>query len=140
MIAPDVREPDASPASLSAPPMRAESDARSQRAEHDELARRLEIRTSVDEARKGLLRLFAGLIAVGLSVKLGWDRWGTLAPGAVRKVHEGPPLFLWIACSAAVALLALAVRALLAARRLSRDEDRLYDRFRRLRAEMGLDR
>jgi hypothetical protein len=110
------------------------------RAEHDELARRLESRLSVDEARRGLQRLFVGLIAVGLSVKLAFDRWGELAPGAVRKPHGGPPLFLWIASAAAVVLLVLAVRALLAARRLSRDEDRLYARFRRLRAELGLDR
>jgi heme exporter protein D len=110
------------------------------REEHDDLARRLAIRRSVDEARKGLIRLFLGLLAVGLSVRLAWDRWGPLAPGAVRKLHRGPPLLLWIAVALAVALLVLAVRALLASRRLARDEDRLYARFRRLRAELGLDR
>jgi hypothetical protein len=110
------------------------------RTEHDELARRLESRASVDEARRGLLRLFVGLIAVGLAVKLAFDRWGPLAPGAVRKLHRGPPLFLWLAAAAAVVLLVLAARALLAARRLSRDEARLYARFRHLRAALGLDR
>jgi hypothetical protein len=109
------------------------------RAEHDDLARRLEIRASVDHARSGLLRLFGGLIAVGLAAKLAWDRWGTLPPGAVRALHTGPPLFLWIAAALAALLLALGARALLAARRLSRDEDRLYERLRRLRAAMGLD-
>jgi heme exporter protein D len=110
------------------------------RAEHDDLARRLEVRLSVDELRKALVRLFVGLIVVGVAVKLGWDRWGVLRPGVVRKVHDGPPVFLWIATALAVVLLVLAVRALLRARRLSRDEDRLYSRFLRLRAELGLDR
>jgi hypothetical protein len=118
--------PDASPAGL--------------RAEHDDLARRLEVRHSVDELRKGLVRLFVGLLAVGVATKLGWDRWGVLRPGIVRKVHHGPPIFLWIATAVALVLLGLAVRALVRARRLSRDEDRLYSRFVRLRADLGLDR
>jgi hypothetical protein len=141
MIAPSAEgRRDAAPAEAPAPPAPEGRETGSLRAAHDALARRLESRASVDEAKKGLQRLFAGLIAVGLCVKLAWDRWGTLPPGAVRKLHAGPPLFLWIAVAAALVLLVLAARALLASRRLSRDEDRLFERFRRLRAEMGLDR
>ncbi len=109
------------------------------RAEHDELSRRLEVRSSIDHLRRGLLRLFFGLIAMGVTVKLGWDRWGTFAPGVVRKVR-GPPVFLWIATAVAVILLALAIRALARARRLGADEDRLFARYQQLRAELGLDR
>jgi hypothetical protein len=108
------------------------------RAEHDALARRLEVRASIDEAKRGLLRLFVGLIAAGVAVRLAWDRYGTLKPGAVRIVR-GPPLFLWIATGVSVALLALAVRALLRSRRLAREEDRLFARYRALRAELELD-
>ena len=109
------------------------------RAEHDELSRRLEVRSSIDHLRRGILRLFFGLIAMGVTVKLGWDRWGVLAPGVVRKVR-GPPVFLWIATAVAVLLLALAIRALARARRLGVDEDRLFARFQQLRAKLGLDR
>ena len=85
---------------MSAPTARDETAA-SLRVEHDDLARRLEIRPSIDELRRGLIRLFVGLIATGLTVKLGWDRWGVLKPGMVRKLHHGPPLFLWIATTVA---------------------------------------
>jgi hypothetical protein len=108
------------------------------RAEHDGLARRLEVRASIDELKRGLLRLFLGLISVGLTVKLAWDRWGALKPGAARRV-DGPPVFLWLATAAAVVLLALALRALVRARRLAREEDRLFARFREVRAGLGLD-
>ncbi len=113
--------------------------AASLRAEHDDLSRRLEIRPSIDELRKGLVRLFVGLIATGLTAKLGWDRWGVLKPGVLRKLHHGPPLFLWIATVVAVILLVLSIRALLRARRLGREEDRLFARYRQLRAELGVD-
>ncbi len=109
------------------------------RAEHDDLARRLEVRASIDELRNALIRLFFGLIASGLTIKLGWDRWGVLKPGVVRKLHHGPPLFLWIATAAALILLLLSIRALVRARRLARDEDRLFARFRQLRDELGID-
>ncbi len=108
------------------------------RTEHDDLARRLEIRSSIDELRRGLLRLFLGLIATGLTVKLGWDRWGVLKAGVVRKLR-GPPVFLWIATAVAMILLLLAIRALVRARRLARDEDRLFARYRWVRAELGID-
>src|SRR4051812_885794 len=93
------------------------------RAEHDALARRLEVRASIDHLRKGLLRVFFGLISTGVTVKLAWDRWGTLNPAAVRRFHAGPPLFLWIATLLTVVLLVLAIGSLLRARKLAREED-----------------
>ena len=110
------------------------------RAEHDELARRLAVRVSVDHLRRGLLRAFFGLIAAGLSVKLGWDKWGPFPPGVVRTFQPGPPVFLWIATALSVVLLVLSIQSLLRARRLAREEDRLFARFRELRASLGLDR
>jgi hypothetical protein len=119
----------------STPPSPAGADPR---AEHDALARRLEVRASIDALKRGFTTLFLGLISVGLTVKLAWDRWGELKPGVVRIVR-GPPVFLWIATAAAVVLLAVAVRALSRARRLAQEEDRLYARFRELRAVLRLD-
>src|SRR5829696_2062214 len=114
------------------------ADAAALRAEHDALAQRLEIRISIDHLRRGLLRTFFGLISAGVTVKLGWDRWGTLKPGAVRRFHAGPPLFLWLATGITLVLLVLAVTSLLRARRLGREEDALFARLRRLRADLGL--
>ena len=109
------------------------------RAEHDALAERLAVRTSVDWARKGFYQLFLGLLSVGLSAKLAWDRWGTLRAGVARRAHTGPPLFLWIAGAVAVALLLLAIRSFLATRRLMREEDARWARYRELRSILGLD-
>jgi heme exporter protein D len=109
------------------------------RAEHDALARRLEVRESVDHLRRGLLRTFSGLVFAGVTVKLGWDRWGVLKPGVVRKALSGRPLFLWAATAVTLVLLAAGVASLLRARRLAREEDRLFARYRTLRAELGLD-
>jgi heme exporter protein D len=109
------------------------------RAEHDALGRRLAIRRSVDEARRALYQLFFGLLSVGLSVKLAWDRWGVLKPGVVRKAHAGPPLFLWAAMAATVILLVLSIRSFLRTRRLQREEDALFARYRALREALRLD-
>lgn len=109
------------------------------RAEHDALARRLEARISIDHLRAGLQRIFVGLIAAGVTVKLGWDRWGTLKPGVVRKAMEGRPLFLWLATAVTLVLLVLGLVSLLRARRLAREEDRLFARFRELRGRLGLE-
>jgi hypothetical protein len=109
------------------------------RAEHDALAKQLEVRRSIDVARRGAYEIFAGLIAVGTSIALAWDRWGKLKPGLVRKVAKGPPVFLYLAMAAAVVLLALAIRSFVRARRLMRDEDALYARFRALRETLRLD-
>ncbi len=109
------------------------------RAEHDALARRLSVRSSVDEMRRGFYLTFFGLLSVGLTVKLAWDRWGTLRPGVVRKAYAGPPLFFWTATAVALVLLALAIRSFARGRRLMRDEDALYARYRRLRGVLGID-
>jgi hypothetical protein len=109
------------------------------RAEHDALAERLAVRRSVDEARSGFYLVFAGLVSVGLTVKLAWDRWGVLPPGVERKIHPGPPMFLLVAGTVAVILLLLCVRAFVRSRRLMREEDALFARYRELRAGLGLD-
>jgi len=109
------------------------------RAEHDALARRLEIRRSVDVARRALYQLFFGLLSAGLGIKLAWDRWGVVKAGVVRRIPRGPPLFFWAAAALAVVLLVLAVRSLLAVRRLQRQEDALYARYRALREALRLD-
>jgi len=122
-----------------APDVRESATREGLRAEHDALAERLAVRTSVDEARKGLYLIFFGLLSVGLTVKLAWDRWGTLRAGVARKIHPGPPLFLYVAGAVAALLLLLAIRAFLKARRLMRDEDARWARYRELRAALGLD-
>ena len=109
------------------------------RAEHDELSRRLEVRTSIDHLRRGLLRTFVGLLSAGVTVKLGWDRWGIPKPGVIRKLHAGPPLFLWIATAVTLVLLLVGIVSLVRARRLAREEDRLFARYVELRAALGLD-
>lgn len=124
---------------MTAPPSTPAADPAALRAEHDALASRLEIRRSIDHLRQGLIRIFVGLIAAGVTVKLGWDRWGALAPGVTRPLRAGPPLFLWIASAVTLVVLALAVASLLRARRLAREEDALYARYARLRADLGLD-
>jgi hypothetical protein len=110
------------------------------RAEHDALAERLAVRTSIDAARRAFTLVFVGLIAVGLTAKLAWDRWGALRPGVVRRAHVGRPLFLYVAGTAAVVLLLLSIRSFLAARRLMQDEDARFARVRELRGILGLDR
>jgi hypothetical protein len=110
------------------------------RAEHDELARQLEVRVSVDFLRRGLIQIFVGLLGTGFAVKLAWDRWGVLPKGVERVTHPGQPLFLWIATVFTIVLLVLGIGSLLRARRLAREEDRLFARFRELRTALGLDR
>jgi heme exporter protein D len=124
---------------MTAAPQPATATAEALRAEHDTLARQLEARGSIDHLRAGLLRVFVGLISAGVTVKLGWDRWGALNPGVIRKALVGRPLFLWIATLVTLVVLVLAVASLVRARRLTREEDRLFARFRALRAQLGID-
>jgi hypothetical protein len=108
------------------------------KAEHDALAARLEIRSSIDAARRGAYQIFAGLIGAGTCIALAWDRWGTLRPGMVRKLG-GSPVFLFVAMVATVVLLSFAIRSFLRSRALMRDEDALFARYRALRATLRLD-
>ena len=110
------------------------------RAEHDDLARQLEVRTSIDALRTGLLRTFFGLIAVRA---LREARLGSLgrpeargraeAPRRARRSSSGSRPPSPSSCSL------LGIRALLRARRLGADEDRLFARYRELRSKLGLD-
>ncbi len=109
------------------------------RAEHDALLARLTVRRSIDEVRKGAYLVFTGLLGMGLSVKLAWDRWGVAKAGAVRRLRTGPPILLWCAAAAAVILLALSIRSFLRARRLMAEEDALHAKLLRVRAALGLD-
>jgi hypothetical protein len=110
------------------------------RAEHDRLGEQLAVRRSIDVLRRALYLLFFGLISVGLTVKLAWDRWGVLKPGVVRELHAGRPLFFLLATALTMVLLGLAVRGLVRARALMRGEDALFARYRALRERLGLDR
>ncbi len=120
------------------PPPAAGEDLAALRKEHDALAAELEVRPSVDHARRGFYQAFAGLIAMGLTIKLGWDRWGVLKPGLIRK-FRGPPVFMYAALAVTAVLLVLAIRSFLITRRLRRGEDARFARYRALRARLGLD-
>ena len=109
------------------------------RAEHDALAKELEARISIDFLRRALYTVFVGLIGVGTSIKLAWDRWGTVKPGVVRKVVGARPLFLLVAATITVVLLLVGIGWLLKARRLAREEDRRFTRFKQLRTQLGLE-
>ncbi len=124
---------------MSPAPQVPQGDPAALRAEHDALARRLEIRHSIDVARRGAYQIFAGLIFVGAAIALAWDRWGTLEPGVVRKVAQGRPFFLYLATAAAVILLLLAIRSFRRARRMMQEEDALFARLRALRDALRLD-
>jgi hypothetical protein len=110
------------------------------RAEHDELQARVAARISVDRARRGLRLLFLGFLGVLLTGKLAWDRWGVLPPGVRRETPPGAPLYLYVALTATVVVLVLAIRAFLGARRLAREEDAVFARLLAVRAALGLDR
>ncbi len=104
------------------------------RAEHDALARRLAVRASIDEARRAAWALFALLISGGLAAKLAWDHWGSVRPEAA----ERQPVYFYAAAACAAVFLAVALRAVAAARRLMREEDSAYARLRALRERLGL--
>ena len=117
----------------------APADAAALRAEHDALGQKLAARRSIDELRRALYLVFVGLICVGLTIKLAWDRWGVLKPGVVRKPVVGRPLFFWTATAVTLVVLAIGIASLVRARRLAREEDRLFVRFRELRGKLGLE-
>jgi hypothetical protein len=114
------------------------------RAEHDALAKRLEIRVSVDRVRRAAYLGFAGLIGFGMTLKLAWDRYAWVrTPAEIEylKAHpfKGPPIFMYLAMGATCVLLSMTIRALLEARRLMREEDALFARLLALRKQLGFD-
>jgi hypothetical protein len=108
------------------------------RAEHDALAARLATRASVDRMKEGGVLTFFTVIALGMTAKLGWDRWGWLP--VHRPQPEGNyPLWFLVGGLLTLVLLRFAVQRFLAARALRREESALFERFRALRARLELD-
>lgn len=109
------------------------------RAEHDELARRLGTLRSVDEIRSAAYRGFAAALALGLTGKFSWDRWGW------SKLPRPPPrgrypLLPVLAFLLFAVLLTLTIRAVQRARALRAEERGKVRRFEELRRTLGLDR
>lgn len=111
------------------------------RLEHDDLARRLAVRPSVDVARNAFVLIFVGgPIAGGISWALLWDRYDKLDPSDLGLAH--PVLFLTCAVLAGVLGAILIVRGVLAlrrSRRMARAEAALFARLRELRRLLGID-
>jgi hypothetical protein len=109
------------------------------RVEHDDLARRLEIRPSVDVARNGFMLAFAGLVAAGLAWALLWDRYDK-DPSDLGQAH--PILFIAASLVAGLVGAALVIRGAIAlrrSRRMARDEAALFVRLRELRRLLEID-
>ena len=105
------------------------------RAEYDALATRLVVRPSIDSVRRGAYAAFTLVVTGGLSAKLAYDRWGPNRPSASR----GPPVYFYLALTAAILCLAVGVDSFLRARRQMRTEDHDYARLRALRDQLGLE-
>ncbi len=108
------------------------------RVEHDRIAEEIGTRTSVDHVQNGGVLAFFSFIAFGLTVKLGWDRWGWLP------VHKPPPppgLPMWflLAMLGAAVLIGYTVREFRRGRALRMIEDQKFKRLLALRKELGLD-
>ncbi len=113
------------------------------RAEHELLAKRLEVRGSIDLVRKAVLQAFATFVALGLAGGFAWDRWafklGWTKKPPLKPPSSGIPLYLFAALAAGVALLAVTLRTLGAARRRMRVEDADFARLSEVRGRLGLD-
>ena len=107
------------------------------RAEHEELARRVAARTSIDDVRRGAYASFALFVSTGLAAKFAWDRWGW-GPRPARAPGRYPILFL-LAAGVALVLAVVTVRAFVRARRTMRVEDRDFARLREIRARLGIE-
>ena len=103
--------------------------------EHDALAERLAVRSSIDLVRRGAFTGFAGFIASGLTAKLAFDQWFSTRPTRFR----GPPLFFFSALALALVLVSFAAWYLLRARRHMRVEDAQFARMQELRSRLELD-
>jgi uncharacterized membrane protein YcjF (UPF0283 family) len=106
------------------------------RAEHDRLAARLEVRSSIDHARRAAYGAFFSFVLGGLAVKLAWDRWVSVKVTRFK----GPPIFFFASAAVALAVVAFTVWSWLRFRRLAAVEDLEFARLRDLRGKLGLDR
>jgi hypothetical protein len=114
------------------------TEAGAQRAEHDALAERLGTRASVDRMKEGGVLTFFSVIALGMTSKLAWDRWGWL-PENKPPPPPGLPMYFLLAALVTALLCFFAARAFVRAARLRREEAALFARFTALRASLGLD-
>jgi len=108
------------------------------RAEHDRLAEEIGTRLSVDLVQRGGVLAFFSFIAVGLTAKLAWDRWGWL-PENRPPAPPGVPVWFLLALVLAGVLLAFTVRDLVGAARLRAVEADKFRRLLALRKELELD-
>lgn len=108
------------------------------RAEHDALADRLATRASVDRMKEGGVLTFFTVISLGMTAKLGWDRWGWL-PANKPKPEGHYPLWFLLGALLTLVLLRYAVRQYRRASALRQEEAALFERFRALRARLELD-
>lgn len=108
------------------------------RAEHDALARKLAVRRSVDAIRAAAYTGFSALLALALTLKFAWDRWGTSR--VPRPAPRGRyPILVLLALLLFGVLFAYTVRFVRRARALRAEEGRLILRFEELRRALGLD-
>jgi len=117
------------------------SDSAALRQEHDLLARRLESRSSVDLALRGILWAAGGVLALGIAAALAWNQWGYKPLG--QPPAAGAP---WFAAASAAAFTALAALLLVLgagrlrrSRSLAREEAALFTRLRELRRALEID-
>jgi hypothetical protein len=109
------------------------------RAEHDALAKRLAVRPSVDALRRAAVVAFLGLVALGISWALLWDRYGT-APTELARRHTGLYLTGFVVTLAVAVALFVAGGVILArSRGMAREEAQLFERLGELRRALGID-
>jgi hypothetical protein len=124
-----------SPASTPPPAVPTEEEAL--RAEHDRLASRVAIRRSIDDVRRGAYAGFAFFVAICLSLKFAWDRWGW-GPKTGRPPGKYPLLFL-AALAVAIFLGAYTFRSFRRARLAMQVEDQDFARLREIRGRLGIE-
>lgn len=107
------------------------------RAEHDELARRVATRQSIDDVRLGAYTGFGTFVAAGLTLKFAWDRWGWGPPPA-RPPGRYPLLFLGALVLFAV-LGAVTATTLRRARRTMTREDADFARLQEIRRTLEME-
>ncbi len=107
------------------------------RAEHDALARKLEVRRSVDELRTAAYSGFAAALSFGLTIKFTWDRWFSKLPRTSPRGRY--PILVILAAILFAVLLWVALRAARRARAHREVEERLAVRFEELRRMLRLD-